>query len=64
MADLDCRLTLVRVYCSDPSGPGECWHQDFDDLYKAQKYADAMKKHFSFVHIQIIIFQEVDRIDT
>ena len=57
-------LYLVRVYCSDPSGSAETWHQDFEDLYQAQKYADAMKRHFEYVHTQIIIFKEVDRIDT
>lgn len=58
------KLILIRVYCSDPSGASDVWHQDFEDLYKAQKYADAMKRCFEYVHTQIIIFEEVDRIDT
>lgn len=56
-------MILIRVVCSDPSGGGESWHQDFEDLYKAQLYANAMTRHFEFVQVTIIHFEEVKRYD-
>ena len=57
-------MILLRVTCSDPSEPGKVWHQLFEDLYLAQKYADAMRRHYEHVRITIIKFQEVERIET
>lgn len=56
-------MILIRVVCSDPSESRKSWHQDFEDLYQAQLYANAMHLHFEFVQISIIHFKEIKRYD-
>lgn len=56
-------MILIRVVCSDPSAGGESWHQDFEDLYKAEMYAKAMHSCFEFVQTTIIYFKETKRYD-